>query len=77
MLNILKKIKNTKNRKARFVCSLSIKLNKNKIITSVGIVNGKISFKMMGNNGFGYDPIFIPNRSKLTFGQMNFKKNEN
>ena len=74
MLNILKKMKNKKNRKARFICSLSIKLNKNKIITSVGIVNGKISFKMMGNNGFGYDPIFIPNRSKLTFGQIRISK---
>ena len=67
-------MKNKKNRKARFICSLSIKLNKNKIITSVGIVNGKISFKMMGNNGFGYDPIFIPNRSKLTFGQIRISK---
>ena len=38
MLNILKKIKNTRNRKARFVCSLSIKLNKKKIITSEGIL---------------------------------------
>ena len=74
MLNILKKMKNKKNRKARFICSLSIKLNKNKTITSVGIVNGKISFKMMGNNGFGYDPIFIPNRSKLTFGQIRISK---
>ncbi len=74
MLNILKKMKNKKNRKARFICSLSIKLNKNKIITSVGIVNGTISFKMMGNNGFGYDPIFIPNRSKLTFGQIRISK---
>ena len=32
MLNILKKMKNKKNRKARFICSLSIKLNKKKIV---------------------------------------------
>ena len=70
MTNILKKIKNKKNRKARFICSLSIKLNKKKIITSVGVIDGYISLKMLGNKGFGYDPIFIPNRSKLTFGQM-------
>ena len=74
MLNILKKIKDKKNRKARFICSLSIKLNKKKLISSVGIVNGKISFKMLGNKGFGYDPIFIPSGSKLTFGQISTAK---
>ena len=74
MLNILKKIKDKKNRRARFICSLSIKLNEKKIITSVGIVDGNISFKMLGNKGFGYDPIFIPNKSKLTFGQISTSK---
>ena len=74
MINILEKIKNKKNRKARFICSLSIKLNEKKIITSIGIINGHISFKMMGNKGFGYDPIFIPNRSKYTFGQISISK---
>ena len=70
MINILKKIKNKKNRKARFICSLSIKMNKKKMITSVGIINGNISFKILGKRGFGYDPIFIPNNSRLTFGQI-------
>ena len=74
MIYILKKIKNKKNRKARFICSLSIKLNKKKMITSVGIIHGKISFKILGNKGFGYDPIFIPNNSKLTFGQISTSK---
>ena len=74
MLKILQKIKNKKNRRARFICSLSIKLSKNKLITSVGIINGKISFKMKGKKGFGYDPIFIPYKFKQTFGQMNVSK---
>ena len=74
MINILKKIKNKKNRKARFICSLSIKLNKKKMITSEGVIHGKISFKILGNKGFGYDPIFIPNNSKLTFGQISTSK---
>ncbi len=72
MLKILKKVK--ANRKARFICSLSIKINKKKIITSIGIINGHISKKIIGTNGFGYDPIFIPNRYKLTFGQMQIGK---
>tara|TARA_B100001057_G_scaffold113873_1_gene112184 strand:- start:2951 stop:3550 length:600 start_codon:yes stop_codon:yes gene_type:complete len=70
MINILNKIKNKKNRKARFICSLSIKLNKNKVITSEGIINGHISHKILGTKGFGYDPIFIPNKYRITFGQM-------
>ena len=74
MRSILEKIKNEKNRKARFICSLSIRLNKKKIITTVGIINGNISFKILGNKGFGYDSIFIPDHSKLTFGQISMEK---
>ena len=74
MIKILKKLKNKKNRKARFICSLSIKLNEKKMITTVGIIYGNISFKILGNKGFGYDSIFIPNGSKLTFGQISAKK---
>ena len=74
MLQILKKMKNKKSRKARFICSLSIRLNKKKIITKVGVINGNISHKIKGTKGFGYDPIFIPKKSKLTFGQINVSK---
>ena len=33
----------------------------------------KYQIKKIGKNGFGYDPIFIPNGKKITFGQMKFK----
>ncbi len=60
--------------KARFICALSISyLNKN-LVSVIGKVEGKISNKAMGKNGFGYDPIFIPNNEKKTFGQMPFLK---
>ena len=74
MISILKKIKDKKNRKARFICSLSIRLNSKKLFTSIGIIKGNISHKMFGTKGFGYDPIFIPNKSKVTFGQMSILK---
>ena len=64
------KIKQT----ARFVCALTIYWPSNKFINVIGIVEGTISTVKKGNNGFGYDPIFIPLRKKLTFGQMKPKQ---
>ena len=55
---------------ARFVCALTIYGLKKKPINSIGIVKGEILNKKKGRNGFGYDPIFIPNGSEQTFGQM-------
>tara|TARA_Y100000768_G_scaffold351199_1_gene301940 strand:- start:1316 stop:1894 length:579 start_codon:yes stop_codon:yes gene_type:complete len=75
MKYILKKMENKKNRSAFFVCSLSYKQPKRKPITVVGKIYGKVSFKILGNKGFGYDPIFIPNKKKKTFGQISkYKK---
>ena len=69
-----KKDKKWKNKiiKARFVCALTIFGLKKKPIQSLGIVNGKISREKVGKNGFGYDPIFIPNGKNKTFGQMKY-----
>ena len=67
---ILKKMKNKKNRSAVFVCSLSYKHPKKKIINVTGKIHGKISRKILGKKGFGYDPIFIPKNFSITFGQM-------
>ncbi len=70
MKHILNIMKNSKNRSATFICSLSFKYPEGKIITVVGKIKGIISNKILGKNGFGYDPIFIPNTKKITFGQM-------
>ena len=66
------KDKNWKNKKikARFVCSLSIYWPDGKNISRNGKVEGFISSKKKGKNGFGYDPIFIPIKRKMTFAQM-------
>ena len=67
-----KKDKNWKNKKikSRFICALSISYLNKKIVCVLGKVEGQISHKPKGRNGFGYDPIFIPNGKKITFGQM-------
>ena len=71
---ILKKMKNKKNRSATFVCSLSFKLPKKKTINVTSRLKGTISKKILGNKGFGYDPLFIPNKFKKTFGEMSKRK---
>ena len=68
-----KKDKNWKLKKvkARFICALSICYLDKKIASVTGKVEGYISTKPKGKNGFGYDPIFIPKNKKKTFGEMN------
>ena len=69
---LYKKDKNWKLKKikARFICALTIYWPNGKIVKSEGKIEGFISEKKKGKNGFGYDPIFIPLKNKLTFGQM-------
>ena len=62
----------TKKIKARFVCALTIYGHTQKVISSVGKIEGHISHVMKGKNGFGYDPIFIPKGKKITFGEMKY-----
>ncbi len=70
--NWIKRIKNGEQKKvsARFICALVIYWPNTKKIYSLGKVSGKISKTKKGKNGFGYDPIFIPNGHKRTFAEM-------
>ena len=70
-----KKDKNWKRKKikARFVCALSIYWTNGSSFTAIGKINGFISPKKKGKNGFGYDPIFVPINNKMTFAQMSSK----
>ncbi len=71
---ILKKLEKKKDRSAFFVCNLSHIDQNGKLVSVEGRVNGKISKKIIGKNGFGYDPIFIPKNQKMTYGQMSKAK---
>lgn len=62
---------NDKSRRARFVCAMAISDEKGAIkFTTEGICDGKITFKPRGANGFGYDPIFVPDGFEQTFGEL-------
>ena len=66
--------KNWKNEnKARFICNMTLYWPDGQNFSSEGYIEGKISDVKKGKNGFGYDPIFIPNGYKKTFGEMESK----
>jgi len=60
-----------RNRAARFVCSMALADEAGEILaTGTGICVGTIAREPAGENGFGYDPIFIPTGFAETFGQL-------
>ena len=56
--------------KARFICCMTLFWPDGKNYSSKGVIKGKISTTKKGKNGFGYDPIFIPEGYNQTFGEM-------
>ena len=59
------------NRRARFVCAMAIADKTGAIrFAAKGFCDGKIAFEAVGENGFGYDPIFIPDGFAETFGEL-------
>ena len=57
---LLKKMEGVNNREAYFVCVLCFYLNSEEVFFFEGRVNGHISNNYIGEHGFGYDPVFIP-----------------
>lgn len=59
------------NRKAKFVCSMSlVKPNGDIIFQTIGECHGYIAEKQAGTNGFGYDPIFVPDGYECTMAEL-------
>ena len=71
MSNVKKDWEN--NNSAKFICCMTLFWPNGKNYCSQGTIKGKISKDKKGKNGFGYDPIFIPNGYNQTFGEMEFK----
>ncbi len=55
---------------AWFVCALAVAWPLGPIVTVEGRVDGALTFPPKGDQGFGYDPIFIPEGGTMTFGEM-------
>jgi len=66
---ILKQLEN-KDRKATFVCSITLLNIEDKPLHFEAHIPGKIALEPRGETGFGYDPIFIEDSSQLTYAEM-------
>ncbi len=70
---LLHELRNAKGRQraARFVCEMAVSDRSGKILfNSAGHCEGLITHKPFGTNGFGYDPVFVPDGYDETFGEL-------
>ena len=67
---ILKMMENEKNRKAYFKCVIVFIDSQSNEYIFYGEVLGEITYEVLGNNGFGYDPIFLYKPLGKTFAQI-------
>ncbi|MDR0801747.1 RdgB/HAM1 family non-canonical purine NTP pyrophosphatase [Fluviicola sp.] len=66
---VLEKLKDQVNRNAYFTTVIALYIN-HKVHVFEGRIDGIIISEKRGNNGFGYDPIFVPEGSEKTFAEM-------
>lgn len=66
---VLKNMEGIQNRNAYFCTVIALILDDKEYLFE-GKIHGKITDKIIGENGFGYDPIFIPNGYDKTFAQI-------
>ena len=69
---LLKEMTQITNRKARFVTVITLMINE-EIHYFEGEIKGTIAYEPRGNNGFGYDPPFIPQGYRSTFAELKEK----
>lgn len=72
MKRVEEEINKTRNpdRRAYFVCALALAAPGEETEIFEGRVYGALTFPPRGDKGFGYDPIFVPEGARLTFGEM-------
>ncbi len=67
---ILDRLQGVTKRNARFVSVVCLVLSEEEIFTFEGIMLGSIGYEIKGYNGFGYDPIFVPEKYNLSYAEM-------
>jgi XTP/dITP diphosphohydrolase len=70
---LLTKLGNETNRAARFKTIISLVVDGKEHLFE-GLCDGRIIFERRGNQGFGYDPVFVPDGADHTFGEMSLEE---
>jgi XTP/dITP diphosphohydrolase len=70
MALVNERVGDTADRRAWFVAALCLAWPDQHTETYVGRVDGSMVWPPRGGNGFGYDPMFVPEGASLTFGEM-------
>ena len=73
MQKLLKNLGSSTQRNAQFKTIICLNINGEQHLFE-GIVKGKIGLEPKGNQGFGYDPIFIPDGYTTTFAEMSMEE---
>ena len=71
---VIDKVKEKNNDKARFVCDIILVNTEDKPLLFEGICEGNIASEVKGDDGFGYDPIFIPDGYDQSFAELERKE---
>lgn len=70
MYLLLKNMEQQEHRAAHFTSSISCVLNEETVLNAEGYIYGRLTREPRGTNGFGYDPIFLPDGYDLTTAEM-------
>jgi XTP/dITP diphosphohydrolase len=70
MQKVLDGIAESPDRSARFVCVIALAGPEGEVGSAEGEIRGRIAPAPRGENGFGYDPIFVPTGEQRTFAEM-------
>ena len=67
---LLSELGDTENRHARYVCQLVVLSPEGREFRATGTLEGSVAREPNGNEGFGYDPVFVPVGESLTVAQL-------
>jgi XTP/dITP diphosphohydrolase len=70
MARVERELKAARDTSAKFVCALALAAPSGEAEIFEGEVRGRLVFPPRGNNGFGYDPIFVADGLSQTFGEI-------
>ncbi|AXT55635.1 non-canonical purine NTP diphosphatase [Aquimarina sp. AD1] len=76
MLKLLTNLEEKENRNAQFKTVIALSIN-NRLHTFTGICKGTITKEKRGDQGFGYDPVFLPNGFDETFAELSLEEKNN